>query len=812
MGSDFRYALRILLKNPAFTIAAIITLALGIGANTAIFSLIDAFLLRPLPVPQPYRLARISTLGPSGHEGGLSIPMFEEFQRDQTVFQNMFAWFGNGVNNVEANGTLFPGDVDQVSGGYYATLGVSPLLGRVISPKDDGSQVAVISYQCWKNRYAGDPAVLGKLIRIEDKFYTIVGVHPKGFTGLMRDDSPDATVPMGSLWSSPAKLRDRNNVFFTVEGRLKDGVTLDQARAQLETLWPAVRAAGVPEKATPVQKSDFLALRLQLDSGATGINFLRQRFTAPLFALMGIAGLVLLLACLNLANLVLARAAARDREIGIRAALGAGVWRVLRLLIAESILISLAGAGVGLAFASWASRLLANFVWIGYVPLTLDLSLDLRVLAFTGAVATATAILFGIAPLWQITRRDPSRILQQNARTIGTGSGQLGKVLVLGQVALSLVLVMAAALFNRSLVNLRFQDLGFQTQHLLVAQLFPKPGEGKRIRDVNYYRQLLAALAEAPGVRSATVAGSRPVASFEWREPVSAVAPRSTTSAIHADEQFVAPRFFETLGIPLLNGHDFDPRAGEHAPRVAILSENLARHLFPRNDAVGQLIHVGGEPENQPIEVIGIAGDADLGKVQNGRAPVVYLSIFQHPDRLLEPAAIVQTSGSPASAARDMRHQIESLGLQYPLRIETADRERDQALLEDRLLAMLSGFFGVLALLLASLGLYGLVSYTVTRRTNEIGIRMALGAQRRSVTLLMVREILVLLLLGVGLGAIGSLAGSRFLSGLLFGLPANDRLTLAAAVGVLLIVGLLSAYFPARRAAGIDPMTAIRHE
>ena len=812
MGSDFRYVLRILAKNPVFTITAVITLALGIGANTAIFSLIDAFLLRPLPVPEPYRLVRISTLGRNGHEGGLSIPMFEEFQRDQTAFQSMFAWFGNGVYNVEANGTLFPGDVDQVSGGYYATLGVSSLLGRTISPKDDGQLVAVISYQCWKNRYAGDPAILGKPIQIEDKYYTIVGVHPKGFTGLMRDDSPDATVPIGTLWSSQAKLHDRNNVFFTVEGRLKDGVTIDQARAQLETLWPAVRAATVPEKAAPAQKSDFLALRLQLDSGATGMNFLRKRFTAPLFALMGMVGLVLLLACLNLANLVLARAAARDREIGIRAALGAGIWRVLRLLIAESILISLAGAAAGLAFAWWASHLLANFVWIGYVPLTLDLSLDFRILAFTGAIAIVTAILFGIAPLWQITRRDPSRILQQNARSIGTGSGQLGKALVLGQVALSLALVMAAALFNRSLINLRSQDLGFQTQHLLTAQLFPKPGEGKRIRDLNYYRQLLRALAEVPGVRSATVSNSRPVTSFEWREPVSAIAPHRIASPIRADEQFVAPRFFATLGIPLVRGRDFDPRADEHAPRVAILSENLARYLFPHSDAVGQLIHVGGEPENEHIEVIGIVGDADLGRVQNGRSPVVYLSIFQHPDHLLEPAAIVRTSGSPASVARDVRHQIESLGLQYPLRIETADREMDQALLEDRLLAMLSGFFGALALLLASLGLYGLVSYTVTRRTNEIGIRMALGAQRRSVILLMVREILVLLLLGVGLGAVVSLAGSRFLSGLLFGLPANDRLTLAAAAGMLLIVGLLSAYFPARRAAGIDPMTAIRHE
>src|SRR6185437_9538920 len=774
------------------------------------FSLIDSFLLRPLPVPQPYRLARISTLGRSGHEGGLSIPMFEEVHRDQTVFQSMFAWFGNGVNNVEANGTLFPGDVDQVTGGYYSTLGVSPLLGRALSPKDDGLPVAVISYECWKTRYGGDPAVLGKLIRIEDKSYTIIGVHPKSFTGLMRDVSPEATVPMGSLWSSPAKLRDRNNTFFTVEGRLKDGVTLDRARAQLETLWPAVRAAAVPEKATPAQKSDFLALRLQLGPGATGINYLRKRFTAPLFALMGMVGLVLLLACLNLANLVLARAAARDREIGIRAALGAGIWRVLRLLFAESILISLAGAVAGFAFASWASRLLANFVWIGFVPLALDLSPDLRVLAFTAAVAIVTAILFGIAPLWRIARQDPSRVLQQNARTIA-GPGRLGKVLVLGQVALSLVLVMAAALFNRSLVNLRSQDLGFPTQHLLVAQLFPKPGESKSIRDPNYYRQLLAALAEAPGVRSATVSNSGPVSSWEWREPVSAAGSRSTTSAIRADVQWVGPQFFATLGIPLLRGHDFDPRADEHAPHVAILSADLARRLFPRGDAIGQLIHAGAESE-AGMEVVGIAAAANLGRVQNGKSPAVYLSIFQHPDHLLEPAAIVRTSGSPASVARDVRRQIESLGLQYPLRIETADREMDQALIEDRLLAMLSGFFGSLALLLASLGLYGLVSYTVTRRTNEIGIRMALGAQRRSVILLMMREILVLLLLGVGLGAIGSLAGSRFLSGLLFGLPASDALTLAAAAGLLLIVGLLSAWFPARRAAGIDPMMAIRHE
>jgi predicted permease len=494
--------------------------------------------------------------------------------------------------------------------------------------------------------------------------------------------------------------------------------------------------------------------------------------------------------------------------MAIRVALGAGGWRLIRQMLTESLLLSVAG----LLLAAWASRFLVNFMWAGLVPLALDLSSDLRVLGFTATIAVLTGILFGFTPAWRAARADPGRLLQQYSQRLGGRVGRVGRLLVSVQVALSLISLVAAGLFVRSLQNLRSVDPGFRSQGLLIMLLNQKPGGYQNFNRTAYYHELSDRLSRLPGVISVCLSnGMVGLPTDYYKEPVSATSGAfSLSGSVEAAYNTVSPHFFETLGIPLLKGRDFSWRDDRHAPRVAIISQNLARQLFPSSDALGQHIRLGTSRENQDLQIVGVAGNISFSPRGNHTAAAVYLAYLQ--DEYNQPFVQVRTRGEPLAVAAGLRHEIEALGREYPLFTKTLSQEFDCILLPERLMTMLSGSFGVLALLLVSIGLYGLLSYTVTRQITEIGIRMALGAEPKNVQWLVLRETLLLVLIGVAIGLPVALASSRLISSQLFGLKATDPLTIAMATLLLLAVAAVAGYLPARRASRVDPMVALRYE
>jgi predicted permease len=817
---DIRYGLRMLPKSRGFSTAAVLTLALGVGANTAIFSLINALILRELPVREPGRLVQIATMDPARHWGGVSLPMFQEIERQQQVFSGMFGWLGDGgIFNVEINGEHMTGDIWAVTGNFYSVLGVAPYLGRLIAPDDvdlhggTAPQAAVLGYQFWQRRFGGDPAVIGKTVRIEDHPFTIVGVTRKWFTGMTVGASPDITVPLNArpLIEEGRGLDDRSSRWVSVAGRLKEGTTLGQARAQIAALWPGVQAETAPTGLSTEQRTDFFSTHIEIDSAARGHEgFLRSHYTQPLYVLQGLAGLVLLISCVNLANLMLARAAARSHEMGTRIALGATRPRLTRQLLTESLLLSVAGSTLGLALAYWGSRMLANSIWFGLVPLTIDFSPDLRILAFTVGVAVLTGILFGLVPAWRATSQDPLSVLQGTARDSGGRSGKAAKLLICTQVALSVVLLAGAGLFVRTLSNLRSIRTGYQSRGVLLVQLFPQSGPQKNTDGEVFYLELIARISRLPGVQSASLSDFRPSWGIRRVESVWAEPTASRDSKV--DFAVVSPQFFETLGMSLIEGRAFNLRDNARSPQVAILSQTLAQELFPSGDAIGQLIRIGSGPEHRNVQVVGIVSDARISDVHSAELGAVYMSFLQEMSDAPWFTLEVRTRRDPEAIARPVRREIERLGHEYALWTKTLIDLNEVALSHERVVARISVFFGALALLVTSVGLYGLMSYVVRGRTHEIGIRMALGAQRKDVGGMVLRETILIVLVGVAIGVPCALAATRVFASMLFGLSPSDPVTLTLVALTLLLVGTAAGWLPARRAMRTDPMVALRYE
>jgi predicted permease len=611
---DLRYALRLLLKTPAVTVVAVLSLALGIGANTAIFGVINALMLRSLPVRDSEQLVSIGAIDPEHPEHGqeISLAMFHEIRKRTSVFSGVFAWSGGGMRNFEANGSRYAATLEQVSGDYFAVLEVRPILGRVLTRADvslngqSSRQVAVISYGCWKHRFAGDPHVIGKVIRADGIPLTIVGVSPPNFTGMLIDFAPEASVPIG--FASRA-LKYHESIGYSCFGRLRPGATISQARAQIRAVWPGILNSTVPGSYHGAQRSNFLALRPRVEPAAHGHSFLRDGLEKPLKILMALVGAVLLIACVNLANLVLARAITRQHEFGIRLALGAGRWPLIRMILVEALLLSCAGAALGLLIAGRTGRYLLASFWIGYVPLSLDPSPDARVLAFTAALALFTGILFGIVPAWRMSRSDPAKALAQSARTSGGRMGRFSNALVTAQIAGSLVLLLGATLFVRSLRNLQTVGLGYRRDHLLLMQLFPQPGRDKIPNRTEYYHELVTRISQLPGVASVRYEHMGPGSSYEYKVSVSAGTGGTVANAV---EEWAGPGLFRTLEMHVLSGREFNWHDDEHAPRVAIISESLAHALFPNENAIGHAIDVGDNPGHKGLRIIGVVNSASL--------------------------------------------------------------------------------------------------------------------------------------------------------------------------------------------------------
>ncbi len=822
LWQNLRYTIRVLAKNPGFTTVAILSLALGIGANTAIFTLINALLLRDLPVRQPERLIQLVAVRPDA-KVPFSYPMFREVGRGQRVFTGLIGWGTGGMQNVEVNGVLSQNYVAAVTGNGYSELGVTPLLGRLLIPEDSNpssgttSQVTVLGYEFWRNRFGGAPDVVGKQIRIEGHPFTIIGVTRRSFTGMTVGEPPDITIPITAypalMEGNEFTLDSRSILWLSVIGRLKDGITIEQARAQLQSFWLDVLLATASTETPGARRERFLSMGLEVTSAAKGFRSdLRTQFTRPLYVLAGIVGLILLVACVNLANLMLARAAARSHEMSVRVAIGASRWSVARQVLAECLALSVAGALLGLVFAFSGSRLLVLLMTQGSLfPVALDVSPDLRVLSLTMFVAVLTAISFGIAPAWRCSREDPASVLQQNARSVGGGTGKLSKALIVTQVALSLVLLLGAGLLARSFEKLYSIDLGFQKESVLEIALYPKPGGYQNLNLNSYHKQLVARISSLPGVSSVSFGDATIPSPQGWHDTVSQMTADSSTGIrLMANAALVSPGFFRTLGIPLLRGRDFNETDDEKHARIAIVNSNLAERLFPNIDAIGKTIRFGFMPDYENIEIVGIARSARIFNIRDATTPVIFLSSFQYPHEW--GGLIVRTKEAPETLAKTVGHEVESLGHEYVRRTRTAAQTISAELVEERVTAILSGFFAALAILLASIGLYGLMSYAVTRRTREIGIRVAVGAQREGVLWLVLRETLTLALLGIAIGIPSALAATRLIASMLFGLTSSDVPTIVAVSALLLVVALFAGYLPARRASAIDPIVALRTE
>jgi len=833
IADDLRAGLRTFRKNPSFAAIVVLTLALGIGANTAIFSLIDAVILKSLPVRHPEELLQVM-MGKEAY-GGYSNPTWEHLRDSQDVFSGIFAYSRWGFN-LALGGEARSVHGAYVSGQYFDTLGVHAVIGRTLSPADDKrgcAAIAVLSYGFWQREYGGRADVLGKTISIDRHPAEIVGVAEPGFNGTEVGASADMMAPLCAITligSGYPGMLDANFYpvgWLQVIGRLKRGVPASQATARLKMLAPQIYQATFEQQGLvredgrqlgPKDRDQYLKQTFDTYPAANGISYLRREYRRTLMVLMTIVGVVLLIACANVANLLIARSATREREIAIRMAVGGGRGRLIRQFLIESLLLSGSGAILGILFAEWGARLLVRFL-----DAPLDLTPDARVLAFTASVAVLTGLLFGIAPAWRGTRVDPQTAMKANARGVIEGSKLgLGKLLVTAQVALSLLVVVGAGLMLSTFWKLISLDAGFDRDQVLLVSADLRSGNYPRERWSAAYREMLEQLRAIPGVYSASVSSITPVCHCRWagEVEVDGYTPKSRDDAM-ASFNNVSDRYFETLGTSVVAGRDFSSHDTSTSLRVAIVSKSFAQKYFGAANPLGQHFRVRNGRGSQfawsiaggPVEIVGIVKDAKYGSLREGPSPFVFIPWSQGgvPSPLtsfeLRPAV-----GKPAALSSAVKSAIGKVNRDVSIEFETLAAKVDDSILRERLLAILSGFFGGLALLLATIGLYGVISYNVARRRCEIGIRMALGAERTRVLRMVMGDVAIVVGIGLAAELGASLAVTKYVASFLYGVTATDPRVLSTAALLFAVVAAIAGYVPARRASRLDPMVALRDE
>jgi predicted permease len=806
-GQDLRAGLRALRKSPRFTLVAVGTLALGIGANTALFSIFNSLVLRPLPVRDPSRLVLLDN-------GSWTYPIWREIDRHAPeIFDGAFAWASESFD-LSRGGRRDPVDAAYVSGGMFQVLGIVPERGRLLGPGDDrpgaDATVAVISHRFWQRRFGGAEDVIGRQITLERKPFTVVGILPAGFSGPEVGQTFDVIVPFAAepvLRGTDSGLDQRSMWWVSIMGRLPAGRTPADATAALRALQPAIRTATLPDWPEEMQ-ARYLDAGLTLVPAGTGQSMLRERFGTPLSAMIVAVGLVLLVACANIASLMLARALARRRELSVRLALGASRPRVARLLFTESLLVALLGAGAGLLLARWSAGLLVAQLNTWQGAISLDLAFDWRVLAFTAALACGCAVAAGLAPLLSVSRVSAGETLKEAGRgTVGDRRFSFRGALVTLQLAVSLVLVVGAALFLHTFASLSRVPLGFTPESLLVLELDVQQSAVTPEARGHLIERLRAAAALVPGVTSAAVSRITPVSGSGWNNGVGPrrdPPDRGSMTWLNA----VSPGWFHTMGIPMRQGRDFQVEDRLDGTRSAIVNERFAaRFLQPDRPPVGQTVVLGGE---DTYEVIGVAADAVYRNPREGMMPTVYLPIVEGEPSPSAALVVGIAPGQRASVERQVGDALTRVDPSASFTFRTFDQMVRAAMIQERLLALLSTFFGLLALLLAAVGLYGVMSNAVRARRTEIGVRMALGAEPRGIVRLVMWRAGVLVLVGVGIGMAASVWAARYVTTLLFRTEARDPATLTAAAVVLMAVGLLAAWFPARAAARLDPAAVLR--
>jgi putative ABC transport system permease protein len=825
---DLRYGVRLLRLNPGFTVVAVLSLALGIGANTAIFQLLDAVRLRTLPVKNPQELAvvRIADRNWSSgrHEGRYSQitnPMWEQIRDHQEGFSSIFAWAATEFN-LTVGGEARYAQGMYVSGDFFEVLEVQPLLGRALTPEDDrrgcGTPAAVISYGFWQREYGGQPSALGGKLTLEGHVFPIVGITPPGFFGVEIGRSFDVAIPICSepvIRGEESLLDMRHGWWLASMGRRKPGWSFEKASAQLNTISPAVLEATVPPVYKPDNVKKYMEYRFAAFPADNGFSRLRQDYENPLWTLLAIAALVLLIACANLANLMLARASAREREVAVRLALGASRVRLLRQMLVESLLLAAVGALFGAGLAQLLSRFLVAFLSTQNSPLFMDLRADWRVFGFTAGLAVLTCVIFGLTPALRSTRVAPSSVLKTASRGMTSGRERFGlrRVLVVSQVALSLVLLMGSLLFVRTLRNLLTLDPGFRSDGIIVVSIDITRLNIAADQRQSFKRDLLDRMRALPGIDGAADTGDIvPISGNSWNENVFIAGDEKRQATPWFSR--VSPGYFKTMRTAFLAGRDFDNHDTATSPKVAIVNETFVRKFLNGENPIGVTFREDtfvGKPTPM-YQIVGFVKDAKYVDLREEPRPVVYLTAAQddRPDNF--PQFLIHASVPPAVALPAIKETILQSGPQIIIEFHTLQTQIRDSLLRERLMATLSGFFGLLAVLLATIGLYGVISYTVARRTNEIGIRVALGAQRAHVIGMIMREAGILLAVGVIAGAALALLAARTATSLLYGLKPHDPATLAVAVTALAVVAALASFLPAQRAAKLDPMVALREE
>ena len=811
---DLRYAARVLLRTPGFFVTALLTLALGIGATTAIFQLIDAVGLRRLPVPAAHELAEVRIVGGNNgfglnpdYYGQLTRPVWDEIRAHQEAFSGVFAWgtrelrTGQGADLRRANGIA-------VSGEFFSVLGIRPWRGRLVQPEDTAvpcsASRAVVSYPFWQAQLNGRELTPDTRLTINGAVHEIIGVTPPEFFGLAVGERFDIALP---LCSSPDARREVFDV--AVMGRLRPGWTITRASAHLNALSAGIFDVAAPTGYNAGATAQFKAFRLAAFPAASGVSRLRTQYDMSLKLLLAISGLVLLIACANLANLMMARATARAREVAVRLALGASRTRLVRQFVAESCVLALLGAGLGVGLAQLLSRVL---VWgLSSDATILSLTLSWRVLLFAAAVAVGTCVVFGMTPALRATRIEPTEAMKTGGRGLSAGRDRLAvqRTMVVMQIAVSLVLLVAALMFVRSFRNLVSFDPGIRQEGISIAYLgFPSlrklPGE--RISD--FQRQLVAEIRAVPGVHNAAITSNVPLLGSSW------------SHGIHVDQRkwwarftWVSPSYFDTVGIPILRGRGFALSDTRATPRVAIVNQEFVRQLAPDGDPIGRTLETQPEPDYPATryEIVGVIPDTKYNSLRNNAEPMVFAPDSQHPT-IGHWAAVMIHSNDPATAIAAVKRLMTERHPEVFAEFEIFKSRIREGLVRERLLAILAGLFGVLAAVLAMVGLYGLIAFAVAERRHEIGIRMALGADAGKVVGMMMREASRLLLIGLILGIGGALWATPAAAALLFGLEPHDLTTLGAACALLTIITAAGSFIPAREASRLDPVVALRQE
>ncbi len=818
---------------------AVLSLGLGIGANTAIFSLIDAVLMKMLPVRNPQELVLLSYPSASGVSSGnstgvrglFSVAEFQHLRERQQVFSNMLAWQSNPERTDASIDGGAPESVREclVTGSYFPVLGVQAIVGRTFTeaedPKPHGAPFAVISYAYWEKRFAKRADVLGKVIRIGKAPLTVIGVAPPGFFGAQVGEAPDVWAPMamqpdvmpGQDWLHDDESKVLRIMWLHVMGRLKPGVTTRQAQANISVVFQQLLSSYQVPGLDAENRRAMLDQKIELSGGDKGPSSLRKQLSQPLLVLMTVVGLVLLIACANIANLLLARAAARQKEISVRLAMGANRLRLGTQLMTESLVLAFLGGGLGVAMAGWASQALLQVASETPQAIPLDVHVDLRVLAFTAALSILTGILFGLAPAFRAARFDVASTLKENSRgVLGGGKMSLGKILVVAQIAISLLLLIGAGLFLRTLQNLKEVQLGYERGKLIVMRVDSLSAGYKNAAAMDLYMRLLDAIRTIPGVRSATFSQN---GLFSGSESGTELYVEGYTPAKRGDNgaafDHVGPDYFLSLGIPLLRGREIGRQDTGASTPVCVINETMAREFFANRDPLGKHIKDLFPGSNSQYEIVGVARDVRDHSLRDKVQRRFYVPV-SHAINNETPSFVnyeVRSAGEPGSVIAALRKKVRELDPSLPIRnLDTLDDLVDRRVVQERMIAELSAFFGALALLLASIGLYGVLSYAVARRTNEIGIRMAIGAEQSTVIRMILQETLVLVVTGsvIGLGAamgLGELVASR-----MYGVRTADPATLVAATATLTIVAMAAACFPALRAARVDPVVALRVE